>query len=76
MKHAFLLPVKLFPQSLFLNHALPNIFNHSVCFEISCKYLIARNLKISHDLSSEYMADEFQDEIAFLGMTGLPSFVY
>ena len=36
---------------------------------------IAPGLKIRHDHGSQYMADEFQDEIAFLGMIGSPSFV-
>ena len=36
---------------------------------------IAAGLKIRHDQGSQYMADEFQDEIAFLGMISSPSFV-
>lgn len=36
---------------------------------------IAKGLKIRHDHGSQYMADEFQNEIRFLGMTSSPSFV-
>ena len=36
---------------------------------------ITKGLKIRHDHGSQYMADEFQDEIEFLGMTSSPSFV-
>ena len=36
---------------------------------------IAAGLKIRHDHGSQYMADDFQDEIAFLGMISSPSFV-
>ena len=36
---------------------------------------IAEGLKIRHDHGSQYMSDEFQDEIGFLGMIGSPSFV-
>ena len=36
---------------------------------------IAAGLKIRHDHGSQYMADEFQDEISFLGMISSPSFV-
>ena len=36
---------------------------------------IATGLKVRHDHGSQYMADEFQDEIAFLGMQSSPSFV-
>ena len=36
---------------------------------------IAAGLKIRHDYGSQYMADEFQDEIAFLVMISSPSFV-
>jgi transposase InsO family protein len=36
---------------------------------------IAEGLKIRHDHGSQYMADEFQDEIGFLGMISSPSFV-
>ena len=35
---------------------------------------IAQGLKIRHDHGSQYMADEFQDEIQFLGMVSSPSF--
>jgi len=30
---------------------------------------------IRHDHGSQYMADDFQDELVFLGMTATPSFV-
>jgi len=36
---------------------------------------MAKGLKIRHDHGSQYMADEFQDEIEFLGMRSSPSFV-
>ena len=36
---------------------------------------IAEGLKIRHDHGSQYMSDEFQEEIDFLGMTSSPSFV-
>lgn len=36
---------------------------------------IAKGLKIRHDHGSQYMSDEFQDEIEFLGMISSPSFV-
>ena len=36
---------------------------------------ITAALKIRHDHGSQYMADEFQDEIALLGMISSPSFV-
>ena len=35
----------------------------------------ATGLSIRHDHGSAYMSDDFQREIAFLGMTGSPSFV-
>ncbi len=35
----------------------------------------ATGLSIRHDHGSVYMSDDFQREIAFLGMTGSPSFV-
>ncbi len=36
---------------------------------------MAPGLKIGHDHGSQYMADEFQDEIAFWGLISSPSFV-
>jgi len=36
---------------------------------------IAGGLKIRHDHGSQYVADDFQDELAFLGMKASPSFV-
>jgi len=36
---------------------------------------IAEGLTVRHDHGSQYMADDFQDELAFLGMTASPSFV-
>lgn len=36
---------------------------------------IAADLAIRHDDGSAYMSDDFQTELAFLGMTGSPSFV-
>ena len=36
---------------------------------------VAEGLKIRHDHGSQYMADEFHDEIEFLGMISSPSFV-
>lgn len=36
---------------------------------------VAEGLKIRHDHGSQYMADEFQEEITFLGMRSSPSFV-
>jgi len=36
---------------------------------------IADGLAIRHDHGSQYMSDDFQDELAFLGMTSSPSFV-
>jgi len=36
---------------------------------------IAEGLKIRHDHGSQYVADDFQDELKFLGMTASPSFV-
>jgi putative transposase len=36
---------------------------------------IAEGLTIRHDHGSQYMASDFQDELAFLGMTASPSFV-
>ena len=36
---------------------------------------IARGLKIRHDHGSQYMSDEFQDEVRFFGMISSPSFV-
>ena len=36
---------------------------------------IAEGLMIRHDHGSQYMADDFQDELEFLGMTASPSFV-
>lgn len=36
---------------------------------------IAEGLMIRHDHGSQYMADDFQDELVFLGMTPSPSFV-
>ena len=36
---------------------------------------IARGLKIRHDHGSQYMSDEFQEEIDFLGMRSSPPFV-
>ena len=35
----------------------------------------ADGLKIRHDHGSQYMSDDFQDEIRFLGMESSPSFV-
>ena len=36
---------------------------------------IGSGLTIRHDHGSQYMADDFQDELVFLGMTSSPSFV-
>ena len=36
---------------------------------------IAEGLMIRHDHGSQYMADDFQDELLFLGITASPSFV-
>lgn len=36
---------------------------------------IAEGLKIRHDHGSQYVADDFQDELDFLGMIASPSFV-
>ena len=36
---------------------------------------IAAGLAIRHDHGSAYMSDDFQEELAFLGMTSSPSFV-
>jgi transposase InsO family protein len=36
---------------------------------------IAEGLRIRHDHGSQYVADDFQDELAFLGMIASPSFV-
>ena len=36
---------------------------------------IADGLKIRHDHGSQYVADDFQDELVFLGMIASPSFV-
>jgi transposase InsO family protein len=36
---------------------------------------IAKGLSIRHDHGSAYMSDDFQQELAFLGMTSSPSFV-
>jgi transposase InsO family protein len=36
---------------------------------------IAAGLAIRHDHGSAYMSDDFQREVAFLGMTSSPSFV-
>jgi putative transposase len=36
---------------------------------------VAAGLKLRHDHGSNYMSDDFQDEIAFLGIEGSPSFV-
>ena len=36
---------------------------------------IAKGLMVRHDHGSQYMADDFQDELVFLGMTASPSFV-
>jgi putative transposase len=36
---------------------------------------IAEGLKIRHDHGSQYVADDFQDELKFLGMIASPSFV-
>ena len=36
---------------------------------------IAKGLAIRHDHGSSYMSDDFQRELAFLGMTSSPSFV-
>src|SRR3954463_10418901 len=36
---------------------------------------IAAGLSIRHDHGSAYMSDDFQGELAFLGMTSSPSFV-
>jgi transposase InsO family protein len=36
---------------------------------------IAEGLQIRHDHGSQYMSDDFQDEIKFLGITSSPSFV-
>jgi transposase InsO family protein len=36
---------------------------------------IAAGVTVRHDHGSQYMADDFQDELTFLGMTASPSFV-
>jgi putative transposase len=36
---------------------------------------VAAGLKLRHDHGSNYMSDDFQDEIAFLGIEASPSFV-
>ena len=36
---------------------------------------MAAGLKLRHDHGSNYMSDDFQDEIAFLGIEASPSFV-
>jgi len=36
---------------------------------------VAESLKIRHDHGSQYVADDFQDELKFLGMIASPSFV-
>ena len=36
---------------------------------------VARGLAVRHDHGSQYMADQFQKEIAFLGITSSPAFV-
>jgi putative transposase len=36
---------------------------------------VAEGLIVRHDHGSQYMADDFQDELIFLGMTASPSFV-
>jgi hypothetical protein len=36
---------------------------------------IADGLSVRHEPGSAYMSDDFQAELAFLGMTGSPSFV-
>jgi putative transposase len=36
---------------------------------------IARGLSVRHDHGSQYMADDFQEEIAFLGIASSPAFV-
>ena len=36
---------------------------------------VARGLKLRHDHGSQYLADDFQAEIAFLGIEGSPAFV-
>jgi len=36
---------------------------------------IAAGLRLRHDHGSQYMSDDFQDEIAFLGMESSPAFV-
>jgi len=36
---------------------------------------IARGLAVRHDHGSQYMADDFQKEIAFLGLESSPAFV-
>ena len=36
---------------------------------------IATGVTVRHDHGSQYMADDFQDELTFLGMTASPSFV-
>lgn len=36
---------------------------------------VARGLKLRHDHGSNYMADDFQNEIEFLGITSSPAFV-
>ena len=36
---------------------------------------IARGLAVRHDHGPQYMADDFQREIAFLGIEGSPAFV-
>lgn len=36
---------------------------------------IAEGLMVRHDHGSQYMADDFQDELVFLGITASPSFV-
>jgi hypothetical protein len=36
---------------------------------------VAARLKLRHDHGSNYMSDDFQSEIAFLGIEASPSFV-
>jgi transposase InsO family protein len=36
---------------------------------------VARGLAVRHDHGSQYMSDQFQKEIAFLGITSSPAFV-